>query len=301
MKILKKYIVFFLLLALIGCDKPLPTELVVDAPDENLEIEVITDDPNFESSIGGVDTTGVTVDLTRFTNVIALSGIKITSNGHTSYLSHAQGIFFDRSEPVIDIRGNRIGYQTRTPGNLFFNDFLSQKHPYIIRYKENGIIKDTLLGFQYLLRGSRGGGHFEFPFGSNINVRFEPLLGSNVNFNVPTPPEINASARIEGRRFNRNLAVNLEWNKFLNPASNFEIIISASRRMGNLTIPLYRIRTPDDGRLIIPGKLLNEIPVDQFHRLTFTLVRKYEGSHDSGENELFLLSQSIHSIRIEFN
>ncbi len=65
------------------------------------------------------------------------------------------------------------------------------------------------------------------------------------------------------------------------------------------SIPVYRMKTKDDGELKIPGRYLNQLPLENFEKIVFTFVRSYEGYHDNGNNELLVSSQSIHSIVIE--
>ena len=52
-------------------------------------------------------------------------------------------------------------------------------------------------------------------------------------------------------------------------------------------------------RLIIPGRYLNQLPLENFEKIVFTFIRDYDGYHGNGNNELFASSQSIHSIVIE--
>ena len=71
-------------------------------------------------------------------------------------------------------------------------------------------------------------------------------------------------------------------------------------RPGQLqSIPVYKMKTPDDGELKIPGRYLNQLPLDRFEKIVFTFVRSYESYHGNGNNELLVSSQSIHSIVIE--
>jgi len=65
------------------------------------------------------------------------------------------------------------------------------------------------------------------------------------------------------------------------------------------TIPIYKIKTADDGELKIPGRFFNQLPLDRFEKIVFTFVRSYEGYRGSGANELLVSSQSIHSIIID--
>ncbi len=89
----------------------------------------------------------------------------------------------------------------------------------------------------------------------------------------------------------------LSWNPIGN--KKITIIVGLIRLNQISSIPVYRIRTGDDGELRIPDRYLNQIPLERFEKIVFTFVRSYEGYHGNGNNELFVSSQSIHSIVID--
>ncbi|RKY97349.1 MAG: hypothetical protein DRQ13_04785, partial [Ignavibacteriae bacterium] len=89
---------FIALLFISGCDKPAPTELFDDSSED--EYEVLTKNLDDQYYNSGIDTSGLDQDLRGLTNIISVSGIKITSNNNTDRLSLAQAIFFDRSKPI---------------------------------------------------------------------------------------------------------------------------------------------------------------------------------------------------------
>ena len=74
------------------------------------------------------------------------------------------------------------------------------------------------------------------------------------------------------------------------------IVIGARLRDRRIVMPLYRVRTMDDGRLLIPPRFINEIPFQQFDKIVFTFIRRFEHTHNNGDSDLRISSQSIHSI-----
>ena len=296
----KKYFTVLITVLLIaGCDKPNPTLLEPDLIDnDQVEIEVLTSD--HESGISkGMDSTGTVEELTRFTNYIGVSGIKLTDNSFTTKISIAQAIFFDRTDPIRDLNNKLIGFRARILGEVLFNDVPANVIQLRVRIKDRHIVRDTLIGFQHLLYNGRGNhtDPFEFVYNSSINFKFNPFLGTPGSFDIPTPPEITGNIVINRSNPNNKLQALLSWNN--SSAENIEIVIGAHKRIGNTTIPLYRIKTLDDGKLIIPPHLLNSIPVDRFGKIVISLIRKYEGQDNSGDSELFVRSQSIHSIVVD--
>ncbi|NNL21125.1 MAG: hypothetical protein HKO83_07375, partial [Ignavibacteriaceae bacterium] len=214
MKNILTYIVLFLTgLILFSCDKPAPTELVDDLTDD-FEIEILTKDLN-NNITSGADTSGITQDITGITNLISVSGIKLTSNNKTNRFSLAQAFFFDKSNPVYG-NGRLLGFKTITPGNLKFDGLEARKVPYEIRYVDMGIPKNVLLGEKYVLYNIWQGipDSFYYNYNSSIYFEFKPNMGqgNNMNFNIATPHEINGNVIINGRKQNRNIEAILEWN-----------------------------------------------------------------------------------------
>jgi hypothetical protein len=290
----------FLLLTLFilySCDKPSPTELVDGSiQDDNIEVEVIAKDTEDEFYSNGFDTSGVSQN--QINSIISITGGKITSLGQTEKYSIAQTIIYDKSNPVYNSLGRLIGYKTITPGTIRFNNLLTRLVDFRIKYRDAGQILDTLLGKKYVLYKGRGffQDTFEFPYNSQVSFSFNPLIGNTVNFNVPTPVEVTGIVRIEGNRVQKNLKAILEWNGANNPY--FSIIIGAGKRNSREVFPLYRIKTSDDGRLVIPSKLLMYISRDRFDRLSFTFIRSFDNRENLNEYNVFVSSQSIHTIYI---
>ena len=285
-----------------SCDKPAPTQLFDDTNNE-LEVELLNKDLDDEYYSSGADTSGITQDLTGVTNLISVSGIKFTKNNETYSFNLAQAIFFDKSKPPIRYSNQKLlAYRTRTPGTVKFDGLEARVVPFRIKFRDQGEQRDTLLGGKYILYNMFNIGlpdQFIFHYNSNVTFEFLPDFGqgNNVSFVIPTPQEINGNVILEGRRINRNLQAILRWNaKYERKIS---IVIGLIRQGQTLSVPVYRFRTEDDGEVLIPGRLLNELPLENFENIVVTFIRSYEGYRGNGNNELFVSSQSIHSIVIE--
>jgi hypothetical protein len=299
MKNILAYIVLLLTgLLLFSCDKPAPTELVDDVTDD-FEIEILTKDLN-NNITSGADTSGITQDITGITNLVSVSGIKLTRNNKTNRFSLAQAFFFDKSKPVYG-NGRLLGFKTITPGNLKFNSLEARKVPYEIRYVEMGIPKNVLLGEKYVLYNLWQGipDSFYYNYNSSIYFEFIPQMGqgNNMSFDIATPHEINGNIIINGKKHQRNIEAFLEWNG--KGHRRISVIVSVIKQGQFNSIPIYKIRTGDDGRLRIPKRFFSELPLGELERIVFTFVRSFEKLHRSGNNELFVSSQSIHSIVID--
>jgi len=299
---MKKLLTYLIISAsvfiLVSCDKPAPTQLVDDT-NNDLEVELLNKDLDNPSS-SGTDTSGITQDLTGVTNLISVSGIKITTENRTNEFSLAQAMFFDKTKPIYYSNNKLLAYKTIIPGTIKFNGTEAHIVPYRIRYREGGIHKDTLVGGKYLLYNIYNGipDPFYFDYNSNVSFEFDPfLIGGNISFNIPTPHEINGVVSLSGNKISKNLEAILNWNA---KGEKRVLIIIGLMRPGQLqSIPVYKMKTSDDGELTIPGRYLNQLPLDRFEKIVFTFVRSYEGYRGSGNNELFVSSQSIHSIVID--
>jgi len=298
-KILTYLLISISALILFSCDKPAPTQLVDDTNNE-FEVELLNEEFENQHFTNGSDTSGITQDLTGITNLISVSGIKISTDVRTSYLSIAQAMFFDKSKPINYSDGRLLAYKTLIPGIIKFNGTESNVVPYRIRFRDMGIQKDTLIGNKYLLYNIFGGypDPFYFSYNSSVSFEFAPFgPGGNISFNIPTPHEIIGNVTLTGNTQNKNLIALLSWNPV--GIKKITVIVGLIREDQNSSIPVYRIRTRDDGELRIPGRYLNQIPLENFEKIVFTFIRSYEGYHGNGNNELLVSSQSIHSIVIE--
>jgi len=298
-KILTYLLIFTSAFILFSCDEPAPTQLIDDTNNE-LEVELLNKDLDNPYS-SGADTSGITQDLTGITNLISVSGIKITNNkNETLKLSLAQAMFFDKSQPIKYSDGRILAYETTTPGIIKFNGTEANIVPHRIKFRDMGMQRDTLIGNKYLLYNIFGGfpDPFYFNYSASISFEFNPFSsGENISFNIPTPKEIVGSVTLTGNERNENLDVLLRWNPIGN--KKITVIVGLMRPNQISSIPVYRMKTRDDGELRIPGRYLNQLPLENFEKIVFTFVRSYEAYHGNGNNELFVSSQSIHSIVID--
>lgn len=298
-KILTYLIISASIFLLVSCDKPAPTQLVDDATNE-FEVELLNQDLENQYYNSGADTSGITQDLTGITNLISLSGIKISTDVRTSYLSMAQAMFFNKSKPIYYSDNRILAFETEIPGVIKFNGTEANIVPYRIRFRDMGVQKDTLVGGKYLLYNIFGGypDPFYFSYNASVSFEFTPFIGNN-NFiiDIHTPEEITGKVTLTGKRINKNLEAVLNWNS--GATKKVSVIVGLIRPNQLSSVSIYKFRTADDGEMRIPGRLLNQIPLEKFQKIVFTFIRSYEGYHEKGNNQLLVSSQSIHSIVID--
>lgn len=301
---MKKYIFYIIVLLSItyfGCNKPAPTELIDSSgKTNNFELEIIGSDLDNEFYSNGYDTSGVTEDIRRFSNIISISGIKITGTGRTDNISSAQVILSDRSNPVFSPGGRLIGYKTFTPGIVHFNSEQARLVNLRIRFRENGELIDTILGKKYELFNSDRrffGDQFVFPYNSFVSFSFNPFFGQPILFEIPTPDEVTGTVKLIRLDEQNRFLAELKWTG--TPAGKFSIVIGGVRSFNQQVFPFYRLRTEDDGSLTIPAGLLSKIPRDKFNRISISFIRKFDNTIQLENSEVYITSQSIHTIIIE--
>jgi hypothetical protein len=299
-KILTYLVIFASALILFSCDKPAPTQLVDDT-NNDFEVELLNKNLDDQYYNSGLDTSGITQDLTSITNLISVSGIKITNKDNKTFrFSLAQTMFFDKSKPVKYSNGEILAYKTITPGTIKFNGLEARLDSFRIRYRDLGVPKVVTLGQRYILYNLLLGIPDPFFFIYNASVSFEFIpygIGNSFAFNIPTPPEINGDIILEGSKYEKNLKAALHWNA--EQGKRISIVIGLIRQGQELSIPVYRFRAVDDGEVIIPVRLLNNLPLENFEKVVVTFIRSYESYHKNGSNDLLVSSQSIHSIVID--
>lgn len=303
---MKTYLFFsiiFFLIALWGCDKPAPTELINENNSSgSLEVEIIGKDLNNEYYANGFDTTGVTEDLRDYNSIISVSGIKLTKDGRTVNISVAQAILADLTKPVYSLAGQLIGYNTDTPGLVFFNQTPARITNLIVKYRENGVLVDTILGKKYELYNLFGrliGDPFTFPYNSVVRFLYKPIsmFGQDISFDIPTPKEVTGNVKLNQLQEQQKFNAELTWNK--ENSDDFSIVVGGAFLNTQIIFPFYRIKTADDGSLVIPASLLENIPRNLFNKLSISFIRKYKNFHQTSIGKLYVSSQSIHTIIID--
>lgn len=295
------YILIVLAFFYSGCDKPGPTELV-DDPNEsdNLQVEIIGKDLDNEFYSNGFDTSGVVENIQDYSSIISVSGIKLTHNGITDNISAAQTYLFDRTKPFRSPHGIIIGYNTITPGIIKFNDVTARLTNYRVRYREAGVLIDTVLGKKYELFNINGrslNDPFIFPYNTTVTVLWNPFIGPSSSFDIITPKEITGNVKIVSLPGQNKYRAELTWQG--ENVNNFSIILGGVRNSNQQVFPFFRIKTKDDGSLVIPSTILKNIPRDRFNKISLTFIRKYDKLTQLQNSELYVSSQSIHTIIVE--
>lgn len=300
---MKKYFLYITIIIatfFYSCDKPGPTELV---DDETFDLEILGKDLDNEYYSNGYDTSGVTEVVNQYASIISVSGLKITYNNFTTNFSSAQTFLFDRTKPFYSPDNKLLGYQTISPipGIIRFDNVIARLTDYRIRYKEAGILIDTVLGSKYELYKRHGrifGDPFTYNYNSQVNFSFNPFfIGSPVSFDIATPPEVTGSVKLISVNDNHKFKAELTWNAGW--VNKFYVIIGGVKISNQQVFPLYKVKTKDDGRIVIPKSLIENIPDNRFDKIAITFVRLYDKLVAGNNNDIYVTSQSIHTVIVD--
>lgn len=286
-----------------SCNEQAPTQLLDDTQttNEEFEVEVLPREQNIFDYASDYDSTGIIEPSQVDYSVITANGIKNTFKNVTIRQAYFETVLLDKSMPLRHKSGRIIGFMSNTNGNVKFNNELASVVQRKISIMKNGIAVDTIAGTMFQLKKRYlFNNPNRFPYGSNVQFEYEKSMMGNhrMSLNIPTPNEISGEIQLEGSRNTRNLKAKLNWNPLSN--DNIEIIIGGTRNDKIKIKPLFRIRTKDDGELIIPWSFLRTIPFQEFDQLiiSFERVRKNKITNQI-IGESLVVSKSIHNIRFE--
>ena len=91
-----KYCISILLIVvLVSCKEPSPTELFIDEniSSDEAEIEIISSNPDVYVYSNGYDSTGITENILKNTNVVSVAGVKTTFKNNVIHHGYYTGLF----------------------------------------------------------------------------------------------------------------------------------------------------------------------------------------------------------------
>lgn len=299
MKILNVLIIFWVLF--ISCTEQAPTQLLDDTTqqDELLDIEVLPREQDIYDYFTEYDSTGIFEPITEESSVIFANGIKNSFENLTIRQAYFSAIMIDKKKPIRHPMGSIIGYNSIAEGQVKFNNEVAKISERKIRMIANGISRDISAGYifeikkRYLLNLPS-----KFPYGSKINFEYKRsgMGNHSTSFDIFTPDEINGEIKISGSKKEKNLNLELKWNK-LNQGK-IQIIIGAiiANKFG--IKPIFRIQTKDDGSISLPWSFLRTLQFSEIESLVVSFERTIKKSSNNsliGEN--IVIAKSIHNIK----
>ncbi|MBU2491448.1 MAG: hypothetical protein KJ571_02415 [Bacteroidetes bacterium] len=300
MKRLIKYCSVIVLFLVSACSDPSPTELIFDNTpvSENIDVEIISSNPDEVVYSTGYDSTGIVRPIPQHLSNIYVSGIKNSSGNNTERINYYSAVFFDGSQPIYNPHGRKLGFKTNNMGKVFFNNIAAKEVSHIVHIIEPGRVRDEIAGikYEYYQRNSPN----QFPFNSGILFTLMPvqMRDRKIEFEIQTPKEITGQVIRSGSRVIGDLKLLLKWDN--KGDGNIEVIIGGIAKGRNDPFPLIRIKTSDDGELVIPASITKSIPFQNYNEIVFSFIRQTikNDSSLSGLNDPNVIAQSIHNIKV---
>lgn len=247
----------FLLLILVleGCKNPAPVELIDDEI-RSPEVELVNEPFAPQLGTEDVDSSGLFPSEPRKTfGHMLLSGSVYDGVFQHREATLARAVFFDRTNPVLNSRGDTVAYKTIDVGTLSLDGYGLRKHPKRFSAPRSPI--DTLLGVQYSLTSGAGIG---ISFGGNRRYRWQnpaTNLSEPLDISFLTPEQLLVTQPTPSDVISRSQNLAVQWQ---GGANTIRIVIS-DIAAGSRSKPLVNLRVGRNrGEVIIPSSILRLLP-----------------------------------------
>jgi hypothetical protein len=307
MNSIKTYLLLSIIMVIVAsCDDPIPIEISNEI-EEEAEITIVNSEPA-SYVITGYDSTGIIDEEAKTFSLISFNGIKNTFDKITYYKAFAEAVFVDTSKPILNSSNRLVGYNTVDVSRVKFNDQPAIKLPFYLRYRDNFVERDSLVGTRHarLYNAVLRPENLNFRYDSELSVTIESEEGNVSNVNLRVPREIVGNVTATEGRGVRKKRIFLSWNRLhANPNSQGdyteEIIIGGKYNNRNELVPLLRLRRLKSNIFEIPNSLVEDIlESDQFDYLVFSFLRKKTIRNSVNQlGEIRFATQSIHNIWIK--
>lgn len=297
---MKKNINYILLAAsffYFSCESPAPTQLEADmnvsSDKYNLEIPV-ENTAAFASS--DYDSLGLISDTTA-ESLIVINGISWDQRIINRYVSLGKAVFYEK-EVITNPNGKIISKKSKKVNSVNFGANEAKEKDNKVSYRENGRIKDTIVGPQYIIYNNRPGLGFDFPYKSVVNVQIK-APGINRDIMVETPSAITGTVETAGKRSEGSLSYKLKWEGA--SQENIEIVLGGYLKGSSNIFPVYKFVTADDGSFTIPRHLLNAVNFEFYDSIDISLIRKIQkiDTSDKKLGKTLIIAQCIHNMRVD--
>ena len=138
--------------------------------------------------------------------------------------------------------------------------------------------QQVTLGPQYLLYKKRGNMMFNPSnlFNSKVKFTLIPYRNRNKQYvtTIVIPPQLNSEIFVSGSHSKNNLHIQIIWNRDV--GREIEIIIGGMHKGEMSVFPLIKLKAPDNGKLMIPDRIIKLIPFKKFDKIVFSLIRRNE-------------------------
>jgi hypothetical protein len=250
-----------------GCRHPSEVELSDDTTGSNLEVFAVSL-PDTNIAVNSIDSTGVLPgDEVKASGAFIINAVTWDAGSTKKSIAYARAFFADS---VVHLSGHTVGFLGRDVGSVVLDGALMVKVPHRIPLLLS-LRSDSVLvrGVEYLadLTGSY---QHDRLYTWTVISRLVPILSVQER----TPEALAVLAPRGGAIHSRNNALPISWN---GGKGKMSVIISTYDPTKKTLRPLLELRVrTNNGRAVIPSKLLSQLPPRTTFVLTFVLANRTE-------------------------
>ena len=264
---MKRLLIVVGLISLIlgGCKHPSEVELVDESATTNLEAFAVSI-PDTNIVTASVDSTGVLPEEeVKASAAFLINMVTWDAGTPTKTVAYSRAFFADS---LVNMSGSTVGFVGRDVGSVLLDGALMFKIPHRIAVVRS-ILADSVLvrGVEYLsdLTGSYQHDH---TYTWTVINRLQPVL----TVTEQTPEALAVLAPRGGAIHSRAVNMPISWN---GGKGKMTVIISTYNTVKKKARPLLELRVrTNNGRAVIPSKLLSQLPSGTTFMLTFVLANK---------------------------
>ncbi len=262
---LPAFILGFLLLA--GCQKPADIALTPEVIDDNLEVLAVAL-PDSNIAVSSVDSSGVLPeDQVNYNGSFVVQSV--TWDAGSSVLSAAYSrVFF--ADSIVRVLGRRVGTGGMDVGTLSLNGSLMVKWPYRISLgRIFGVDTSITRGVEYLVDLTQSY-QSDHAYSWTVMTRLVPVF----TVSIQTPEDLTVLSPRGGAVIPRTKDLDIRWN---GGKGKMSVIVSQYDPPTRTVKPILELRVKaNNGKAVVPAKLLSTLPQQRYFVLTFILANRKE-------------------------
>jgi hypothetical protein len=248
-------VVILLFLALPGCKRPAPVELV-DEEIGSPEVELVNEPVPALLGMDDIDSTRLfPKEFRKSFGHMLISGSVYDGLFLHREATLARAIFFDRSSPVLNGRGDTVTYKTVDVGSLSLDGYALSKHQ-----KRALVLRptiDTLLGPQYSLLNAAGPG---ISYSGDHAYRWQnpqTALPFPIDITVTSPEKLVVTEPTPATKFSRRRNLSVKWRG----GGDVVMVEISDAETAERPVPLMHLRIARNrGEAVIPSTILRMLP-----------------------------------------
>jgi hypothetical protein len=264
---MKRLLVVLGLIALVigGCKHPSEVELVDETAATNLEVFAVSI-PDSNIATASVDSSGVLPEEeVKAAAAFLINAVTWDAGAIKRSAAYSRAFFADS---VVRLSGSTVGFVGRDVGSVVLDGALMIKVPHRIPVLRP-ILSDSAIvrGVEYLADLS-GSYQHDHAYSWTVINRLQPVL----TVSERTPEALNVLSPRGGAIHSRASNMPIAWN---GGKGKVTVIISYHDVVRKKTRPLLELRVrTNNGRAVIPAKLLSQLPAGTTFVLTFVLANR---------------------------